>query len=85
MPSVAVAMLCPHRTPQVVANIIIVARSGRATNDRTEIVVFDWEKGRELSQLYVGGLECTCLDASTTRVAATLKEPDSNQVWLGLL
>jgi len=70
---------------KVVANIIIVARSGRATNDRTEIVVFDWEKGRELSQLYVGGLECTCLDASTTRVAATLKEPDSNQatvlVW----
>jgi len=70
---------------KVVGNVIIVARSARKMDARTEIVVFDWEKGRELSQLYIGGLVATCLDVSPNRVTAVLKEPDSSKatvlVW----
>jgi len=64
---------------KVIANIAILARSGKPLGANTEIVVYDWERSRVLSQLYVGNLIVTSIDASPSKVSATLREPKSEE------
>jgi len=70
---------------KMVGNVLIIARNGHAAGAKTEVVVFDWEKGRELSRLYLGNMAVGTIDVSVTRVALLLVDPDSPQtnvlVW----